>query len=335
VRLFIHECLSAGGLGPDAPASLRREGWAMLCAAAGDFGSVPDVRVSTLLDERSSDVPGCECRRIAVGEEPDAFRDFAACADATLVIAPEFCDLLLERSRWVLDGGGPLLGCSPEAIRLTGDKAALATHWHEHGVQTPATIPAAPAPPTAFGSPWVCKPRCGAGSQATFLVRDPEEWPVAFGRARVEWRAGELLAQVYAPGVAASMAFLRGPGQCIPLLPGAQNLTEDGRFQYRGGSVPLPTALRERAVRLAIAALQGIEGLRGYVGVDLVLGQADDGSDDHAIEINPRLTTSYIGLRRLCRDNLAQAWLDALRGQAVTLAWDERVIEFGADGSVV
>jgi predicted ATP-grasp superfamily ATP-dependent carboligase len=75
--------------------------------------------------------------------------------------------------------------------------------------------------------------------------------------------------------------------------------------------------------------------LQGYVGVDLVLGAAEDASGDHAIEINPRLTTSYIGLRRLSRNNLARAWLDVLRGGDVTVMWENGMVEFEADGRVV
>lgn len=305
----------------------------MLRAVAADFGCIFGMQVTTLLDERSIAVPGCQCRRIAMSKEPDAFRDSAECADATLVIAPEFGNLLHERSRWVLERGGRLLGCSPDAIRVTGDKAELAAHWQRLNVRTPATAAAAHALPTTVGPPWICKPRDGAGSQATFLVRHASEWPAVFARARAEWLPGDLLVQQYVPGTAASVAFLAGPGQCVPLMPAMQNLSEDGRFHYLGGQT-LPVPLHDRAVRLARSAIAGICGLQGYVGVDLVLGAAKNGSEDYAIEINPRLTTSYLGSRALCRENLAQAWLDVLQGNKVKLRWHNGSVTFGADGGV-
>ena len=49
----------------------------------------------------------------------------------------------------------------------------------------------------------------------------------------------------------------------------------------------------------------GISGLWGFVGVDLILGADAEGREDLAIEINPRLTTSYVGLRALLHGNLA------------------------------
>jgi predicted ATP-grasp superfamily ATP-dependent carboligase len=71
----------------------------------------------------------------------------------------------------------------------------------------------------------------------------------------------------------------------------------------------------------------------GYVGVDLVLGEADDGKDDVVIEVNPRLTTSYVGLRRLVCGNLAAAMLAAARGQPVALSFAAGRVVFDADGT--
>src|SRR5947209_13476918 len=103
MRIQIHESVCAGDLGDEVPTSLQREGRAMLAAIAADFCLLPEVEVTT---------------------ENKA-------ADFTLVIAPEFDDLLLDRSQAVLEAGGRLLGSLPSAIRLTGDKFALAIFWYE------------------------------------------------------------------------------------------------------------------------------------------------------------------------------------------------------------
>jgi predicted ATP-grasp superfamily ATP-dependent carboligase len=56
-------------------------------------------------------------------------------------------------------------------------------------------------------------------------------------------------------------------------------------------------------------AVRAILGLQGYVGVDLILGKGEDGALDQVIEINPRVTTSYVGLRALAKTNLAKAMM--------------------------
>jgi predicted ATP-grasp superfamily ATP-dependent carboligase len=116
--------------------------------------------------------------------------------------------------------------------------------------------------------------------------------------------------------------------QTIPLLPARQNLSRDNRFRYLGGSLPLPEISASRAIALALQAVAGIDGLRGYVGVDLVLG--DDGHD-YAIEINPRLTTSYLGLRQLCEQNLAERILRLAQGEIVEPpSWRTGTVAFAA-----
>ena len=42
--------------------------------------------------------------------------------------------------------------------------------------------------------------------------------------------------------------------------------------------------------------VESFSGLRGYVGVDVVLGQ----DKLYVVDVNPRLTTSYVGLRASC-----------------------------------
>ena len=103
-------------------------------------------------------------------------------------------------------------------------------------------------------------------------------------------------------------------------------LSADGRFRYEGGQLPLPSPWKVRAVHLGFRAIAGISGLQGYVGVDVVLGE--DGRD-FAIEINPRLTSSYLGLRQLARDNLAAVWLRMAQGEFVEeLSWNAGPVAF-------
>ena len=73
---------------------------------------------------------------------------------------------------------------------------------------------------------------------------------------------------------------------------------------------------------------------RGYVGVDLVLGDDESGAGDAVIEINPRLTTSYVGLRKLVRENLAAAMLAAAMGEDIALTYAGGTVEFSAAGEV-
>jgi predicted ATP-grasp superfamily ATP-dependent carboligase len=313
-RIFIYEYTSAS---PGVlPQSMRSEGRAMLEAVLADFACLPHVQTLTLPQ--------------LLGDEESAFRALARAADFTLVIAPETDDILYRRCRWVEECGGQLLGPSPEAVRLSGDKLACGRRLRTQGVPTPPCYLAAPGIPIPMlRYPAVWKPRHGAGSQAIFRVETALELERCAERARQEGWAGESVVQPFVPGMAASVAFLLGPQQQVALAPTAQHLSADGRFCYHGGTLPLPHSLAQRAVRLGNQAVAVIPDAKGYVGVDLVLGEPMDGSRDEVIEINPRLTTSYIGLRALARGNLAEAMLRTALGQEIPhLHWRTESISF-------
>jgi predicted ATP-grasp superfamily ATP-dependent carboligase len=339
VFVYEHLCGGAPAAAPGADA-LRAEGWAMLRAALEDLAGCPGVRTVTLLGpslQADARLPAnTTAYAVRPGAEEVLFRPLARAADCTLVIAPEFDNLLEDRCRWVEEEGGRLLGPCADAVRLTGDKLLLARHLHGRGVPTPPSVSFVPGrAAVAFPFPLVCKPRHGAGSQATFLAGSAHELAGCAARARAEGWTGELILQPHVPGRAVSVALLQGPGRSLALPATEQTLSADGRFHYLGGRLPLPEDLSRRARDLALRAAEAVAGLHGYFGVDLVLGAAADGGADAVIEINPRLTTSYVGLRRLARFNLMEALLGVVTG-APGPAWEWRTeeVRFRADGRI-
>ncbi len=261
--------------------------------------------------------------------EPQWFSEVAQASDRVLLIAPESDGILLDLHDEVYRVRSRTLGPSRAAIVLTSDKLALASHWREQGIPTPDTTDRLPTQNETF--PVVWKPRDGAGSAHTYLLRDG----IALTQALQCEQSLPMILQEHVPGRAASVAFLCGPREIVSLTPAFQLLTDDGRFQYRGGELPIPPELAARAVLLASRAVACVPGLLGFVGVDLVLGDEEDGSRDFAIEINPRLTTSYVGLRGLADFNLAQALLKVVEGESFgPLHWKARRMGFGAEGKV-
>ena len=136
------------------------------------------------------------------------------------------------------------------------------------------------------------------------------------------------------PGTPASVALLCGPSCCLPLAPCGQILSSDGQFRYLGGIVPLSPPLGPRAVALAERAVATLPGPIGYIGIDLILGAAPDGSQDVVVEVNPRLTTSYIGLRRATDANLAALMLAIAAGGCATVTFRSRPLRFAVNDIV-
>ncbi|MGD9636728.1 MAG: ATP-grasp domain-containing protein [Pirellulales bacterium] len=334
MHFFLYEWCSGGGLvqEPGAlPASLVREGVALAGALAADLLRIPGARVTALRDPRVIQLAlrGCEVIDVqSAAEHLDEFERLAAVADATFLIAPEFDGILLKTARRAVECGGRLRSPAPEFVRLAADKHLTCGRLAAAGVPVPGGIVLEPEEelPLDFAYPAVLKPVDGAGSQDTLLVAGPYDEPPPYAWPR--------RLEPYIPGMAASVAFLCGAGGRVPLVPCQQRISEDGRMRYRGGRLPLTLGLAERAVVLAERALAALPPAEGYVGVDLVLGGDPAGSEDAVIEVNPRLTTSYIGLRAAAKSNLAEAMLQNAAGNLAQVEFSDRSLEFDADGNV-
>jgi predicted ATP-grasp superfamily ATP-dependent carboligase len=335
MHIFLYEWITGGGLVEEPsplPESLLIEGQAMLTALATDLAAIPNAQVTLLRDARLEPLSLRGCRVVDIHSREHHLQEFsrlAAEADRTIVIAPEFDGILTNTVQLAHEAGANLIVSSAEFIATTSNKQLTAEKLTPAGVPVPEAMMLdadAERLPIEFTYPGVLKPLDGAGSQHTFLVTSRFDEPPAYPWPRRLER--------FVPGIAASVAFLCGPEHRVPLAACRQHLTDDGRFGYLGGSLLWETDLAQRATRLAERALAAIPGALGYVGVDLVLGEAADGSLDTVIEINPRLTTSYVGLRAMTHDNLAAAMLEIVAGREFVPTFRLDPLEFSANGSV-
>jgi predicted ATP-grasp superfamily ATP-dependent carboligase len=289
----------------------------MLTALEADFARIRGIETTTLHVDPSF--------------EEREFRQRARRCNYAVVIAPEFDEILLSRCRWAVEEGCRLLGPTLDAIALTADKLRLSAELTRNSVPTPVCTKNTPR---LFEPAWVWKPQFGAGSTHTYLVRNANELRAAKKTAAAAGWRGKSIFQRYVTGKAVSIGFLIGPKALAPLLPCSQELSSDGRFRYLGGRVPIDRKLAARARKLGKRAIDAVPGLSGYVGVDLVLGQATNGSEDWVIEVNPRLTTSFLGVREVALSNLARAMLLAVRGDKLgPLRWSDRRVSFNPDGT--
>lgn len=319
MRLFISEYVCSGAVGGTSQSprplddpwedSLVAEGRAMLFAVLEDAARVPGWEICTTWDRRLGVFPLPNVGVVMVdrpAEEREIFARLVAQCDATYVIAPELDEQLGRRCLAVVEAGGRSLNSHAAAIRLCSDKLELARRWQERGWPT---IPTAPLTPEAAPSdryPLVLKPRFGAGSHETHLIsrpRDLERLQPCF-HDEPETRQG--IVQPYVPGRPISVAAIfDDQGRTVDVWPVAEQwLSGDGRFAYLAGQVPADEPCREAIETLVRAAGEDVGGLRGYIGFDLLLPDLNP----HApllVEINPRLTTSYLGYRVLAGANLA------------------------------
>ena len=307
MRIVVYEHFSRPGAraAHRADRSLFRAGRAMREAVSRDLATLPGTSLVPLL----------------AGEAGQAGRMLERAlrrADAALVIAPEDGGLLERLAAAPARAGVLLLGPGPMAVRAAADKIATARLLRAAGVAVPADRP------PRHGDPVVFKPRRGCGAEGVVVVRRRAD---RLRGARIAARAARgdgVVTQAFVPGIPLSASFLvraGGDGDrigdllCLGL--GRQRLRGRFRLAYAGGEIPgaIPRGAArhaEETARAAVAALaRAASDLRGFVGVDLVLGRRGP----VVIEINPRLTSSYLGLSRMAGGRIARFMVAAARGE--------------------
>jgi predicted ATP-grasp superfamily ATP-dependent carboligase len=346
MRILVHEFVSGGGLaGQDVPASLAREGAAMRTALVSDLAAIGGHHIVATADPRFplQAPPGVEV--VNLTRRSAALLDrLIISADAVWLVAPETNGCLERLAARAEQKGIALLGSGAAAIRRAADKAGLAGRLARHGVSHPTTRVLRGGrngemdrrtAAGEIGYPVVVKPRQGAGCSGVCLARNARELPLAVELSQRATRSGPLLLQRYVRGVAASVSLVADGRRAMALTVNGQSVRAAHPFSYRGGTTPLDHPLVARAVEVAVRTCQALPGLRGYIGVDLVLTE----TEAVVIEVNPRLTTAYLGVRSALDGNagagkVASLVLDACAGTLRTPPPVQRRVRFTASGQV-
>ncbi|MEZ5942622.1 MAG: ATP-grasp domain-containing protein [Planctomycetaceae bacterium] len=323
-HLFLFEYLTSGLWPTDEPLpdSLAREGRAMLEAVARDFLALDTSSLDLTWDARlelpqlgckwhspAPDSPGVDlfrstCGRLQVFQVAsneaavECFNHLSESRPNRMVIAPEFDSLL--SSQLVVPERNPALVClnvTLQAVELCADKYLLSELLQRYGV---ACVPGwlDPADVPATHDRVVVKPRWGAGSQEIITIKREHAHQL---------QDGKRLFQPVVEGIPLSVAAIFDDTFELKQVwpPARQHLSDDGAYSYLGGSMPFTGVTQSQVDALVTSVAKHVPGLRGYVGFDFILTPE---GELVLVEINPRLTTSYVGYRALSNTSLAP-WL--------------------------
>lgn len=324
MKIIVYEHVSGGGYaGQTVPLDVLSEGFGMLRCVVEDFKAAKH-EVTVLLDSRISRLnPPVEsdCTvPIFYSPEPKKFlRDIAQINDAVYVIAPETGQILQSYIELVEKTGKISLNCESQSIEKTADKTVVYETIKELGV-TPKTVVLNLDDGLAkvkqkikrdLSYPLVLKPAFGVGSIGISLVNDETQVSSAIEVIRIGSASERFIAQEFIRGEAASISLLSTGKKAMALTLNKQNVAitgSDASSRYEGGTVPFDHWLKKETFRVAERVVEAFHGLKGYVGVDVVLTE----HKAFVVDINPRLTTSYVGLRKVARFNIAEALASAV-----------------------
>ncbi len=279
-------------------------------ALLGDLAELPDIEVTTTHDARVS--PAICGLSIPVGHQDDVWQIWGECiavADAVWLVAPEAGGVLTRLTAMVNDQHKTLLGSSIEAVRVATSKYATGQALQAAGVSTVSTYTFDEWPQNSPG-PWVAKVDDGVGCENSAYFES--------SATLLNWmrqgRESTHIIQPYQKGTPASISMLCHEGRTWLLSCNTQKIAlqeyspEIAQFSYTGSVLNGMAKHWGSFEEIASQVAQVMPGLAGYAGIDVVV----DEGQVYVLEINPRLTTSYAGLRRATGCNVAQMVIDLL-----------------------
>lgn len=304
MKILVFEYITGGGFaGQTLPGSLAAEGGLMLQALLAELKCLDDIRLCVPLDARCT-APALlsEHETVTVGPDCDItslLADLLTETDLFWPIAPESDGILQSLAELAADANVEVLLSHPATLAVCADKYAT---------YQALIIAAIPVVETrllsdgaeGLGETIVVKVADGVGCMDSVVI-NAEQLPAAVAGLSQSQR---YVLQPYIDGQAASLSCLFRRGQAWFICYNHQKMAlEKGRFSLQGCLVNTQTDKLEFYRNLITEIAEAMPGLWGYIGIDII------DSAEHGpllLEINPRLTSSYVGIRRATGINVAE-----------------------------
>ncbi len=286
-----------------------------------DLVALNQFEIITMHDARL--VPSALATRSIVvesGQFKNAFSAALGQAELVWLIAPESDGTLLELSELCYENhknGALFLGCGFDAMLIGTSKTLCFEALQAANIHTLPVHAGEDLMQSAYYESllrqnvrkWVAKPEDGAGCEGIQVfdsLHDLKHWIVQDDRYL------HYLAQPYQQGIVASFSMLCRDGKGWLLSCNQQHIaSDDGKFKLTGVTVNgmLPYWQRFETIARKIARM--LPDALGYVGVDVIV-DTENNNKIYVLEINPRLTTSYVGLSAALNTNPAKLILDCV-----------------------
>ncbi len=225
--------------------------------------------------------------------------------DAAFIIAPESGGKLLELTR-AIEQETELLSCPSGTVSRLANKPSSFELVDQQcnflsvprTLTTESTTKEISRAIPKMGLPLVIKPPDGAGCEGTTIVRSNSDCRRAAAKLRSSgWNSAII--QEFKQGRHLSATFMAMESEVIPLAINTQAIQASQELEYLGGSSPFP--LPVRGLWDDISSMVTKSKLKGLMTLDFVYSQGKA----HFMEINPRMTTSCIGIEKIIQKGLA------------------------------
>ena len=322
-KIFIFEFVSGGGFNQVIiPSSLFCEGFGMLRSIIADF-KLLNFEISILIDHKISFLSKyLRADYIEqVSSQDNYIKKFKKCvkeAEFCFIIAPEFSNILYDLTKIVKDGDKKLLSIDLKGIELGTSKIKTYEFFKANNINTPKTylIPVKDGKLdedfimqkfNELKSPIVIKPDDGVGAENIYYLENKTQLSDLLYKNKVGAERIYILQEfIEGDDLSVSLIGISNQENPIILAVNSQDINIKNtklESEYFGGYTPVENNDQISKRIAEVLKKSDLSNFNSYFGIDFI--RKKDGTL-YIIEINPRLTTSYIGLKNVLNYNLVE-----------------------------
>ena len=175
----------------------------------------------------------------------------------------------------------------------------------------------------------IIKPLIGVDCENIVVIEDIGDLTLDLDKIFVP--GSRVIVQEFIEGTDVSVSLISDGKTAVPISLNEQfvELKDDNRT-YVGGKLPFENKYKDESFEIAKKAVEAIGGLKGFVGVDLIINADEkDIYSVYLLEINSRFTTPYVGLKEITDFNIGKIIVDLIDGE---IAIED--IDISLDGEV-
>ena len=158
----------------------------------------------------------------------------------------------------------------------------------------------------------IIKPVMGVDCEDIVVIENIED--LTLDLDKIFNPGSRILIQEFIEGTDVSVSLLSDGKKAIPIsLNELYVRLENDKGTYLGGKLPYDTKYKDEIYEIAVKAVESVDGLRGFVGVDLIINADEkDIYSVYLLEINSRFTTPYVGLKKIANINIGKTIIELI-----------------------
>ena len=313
MRIFVCEFITGGGFhGTSCPPHLVREGTMMLTSVLQDIQALGITDIVTTLDQKFNlSLSGIEV--IPITQQENIYTIWDKCmhsADSVLIIAPESDGILYKLICMAEQSNCQILGSLSQSVKTASSKIATSKLLTSKQIPCLETIPFSHSSIPQSDSGWIVKPDDGVGGEDCYFYAKKNILK------RHKNNGKKYIMQKYIQGISASLSIICHQGTAR-LLACNQQIVDfsNGICILKKIIVNGLSQHWQKFNTLSQRVADADHGLSGYIGIDIIM----HGTETSVLEINPRLTTAYVGIKNSINYNPMECMLQIAKKQTLPM----------------